>query len=100
MKINCENVSNRGNGDNCKISPKDSRTSLSQSCTFSREYSKLNSKLNGDIKEKRISLCKNLNDCYAKEKNHNYWQEELVPQVQAALLENKKIEREKTKKPP
>jgi hypothetical protein len=98
MKINCENVSNRGNGGNCKISPKNP---LLQSCTFGREYSKLNNKLNGDIRGKRISLCKNLNDCYAKENNHDYWQKVIVPQVQTVLCsENKKIEKEKKQKNP
>jgi hypothetical protein len=89
MKINCENVSNRGNGGNCKISPK---TPLLQSCSFSSKYSKLNGKIEGEMISQGVKLCKDLNNCYAKQKNHDYWKKVIVPQVQTILC----LEKEKT----
>lgn len=91
MKIKCKNVSNRGNGDNCKKSPKDP---LSQSCTFNRECSELNNK---EQSGKFIAV-KNLNDCYAKTYEHDYWQEKIVPQVQEKLNSLDKHEIKENKK--
>lgn len=90
MKIECKNVSNRGNGDNCKISPKNP---LRQLCRFYKECSELNNGQSDAITIKR------LNECYAKRKDHDYWQEVIVPQVQKKLrcLEKQK---EKEKNPP
>lgn len=84
MKIKCEHISNRGNGDNCKISPKDSKSLLLQGCTFYRGNG-----LNGKVKGKEALqvqiLCLNLSSCYAKENDRDYWKAVIVPQAQKKI---------------
>lgn len=82
MKVHCENVSNRGNGENCKISPKNP---LLQSCSFNSSLSKINGGIKEEVMTQGIKLCKDLNNCYAKNKDHDYWKAIIVPQVQAVL---------------
>ena len=90
MNIKCKNLSNRGNGKNCKISPKNP---LYQCCSFNRGCSKLNGGLN---QSDSIIVIKNLNDCHAKRYEHDYWLTKIVPQVQEVLrVEDEKEEREK-----
>ena len=82
MKTNCKHVSNKGNGHNCKKSPKNPKSLLFEGCTFYR-----NNGLNGNGKEiiQAEMLCKNLNDCHAKKNDLEYWKTVLVPEVQERI---------------
>ncbi len=82
MKTNCKHVSNKGNGHHCKKSPKNPKSLLFEGCTFYRSNG-----LNGNGKEiiQAEMLCKNLNDCYAKKNDLEYWKTVLVPEVQEKI---------------
>jgi hypothetical protein len=84
MSIKCDFLSNKGNGHNCKISSRDQKTLLLQTCRFYNGNGK-----NGSIKGTKIfkseMLCKMLDKCYAKKSKYNYWKTVIVPQVQAQI---------------
>jgi hypothetical protein len=101
MKIKCEFLTNKNNGGNCKVGPKNQKTGLYEKCVFKNNDLRKRPKLS---REKKAEIsCLSTSECrrrLLREHRENYFVIKIAPQVQSAIhLEDEKIEKgKKTKK--